>query len=71
MLGVKVLAAVFIMALLFSVLISPVPFACGAGSFSVSISPLYASIELGESVEFNSTVTGDVIPSEYQWFLND
>jgi hypothetical protein len=69
-LRVKALAAAFIAALLFSALVSPMHFARGAGSFSVSIVPLYASIDLGESVEFNSTVTGDVIPSEYQWFLN-
>jgi hypothetical protein len=51
-------------------LVSSVYFARGAGSFSVSIAPPYASIDLGESVEFTSTVTGDVSPSEYQWFLN-
>lgn len=66
----KVLAAAFIAALFFSLLVGPIHFARGAGSFSVSIAPLYASIDFGESVEFNSTVTGDVIPSEYQWFLN-
>lgn len=64
------LTAAFITTLFFLMLASPLHFARGAGSFSVSITPLYASIDLGESVEFNSTVTGDVIPSEYQWFLN-
>ena len=71
MLAVKVLAAAFIAALLFSAVVSPMYFAQGAGSFSVSINPLYASIDLGESLKFNSTVTGGVIPSEYKWFLND
>jgi hypothetical protein len=66
---VKVLAAASVMVLLLALVIS-LHFVRGGGSFSVSITPLHASIDLGESVEFTSTVTGDVIPSEYQWFLN-
>jgi hypothetical protein len=65
------LAIILMSALLFSALVSPLHYAIGNGSFSVSIAPLYASIDLGECVEFTSNVAGDVTPSEYQWFLND
>jgi len=36
----------------------------------VSISPLSASIIVGQSVTFNSTVSGGYTPYTYQWFLN-
>jgi hypothetical protein len=52
-----------------SALISPEQFA-RATSFSVSITPRSASINVGDSLDFNSTVT-DAPPSyTYQWFLN-
>jgi uncharacterized repeat protein (TIGR02543 family) len=38
---------------------------------SVSISPLSASILVGQSVPFNSTVSGGTQPYKYQWYLND
>jgi len=38
--------------------------------FSVSISPLSASILVGQSVTFTSTVSGGYTPYTYQWFLN-
>ncbi|MGQ9641520.1 MAG: InlB B-repeat-containing protein, partial [Candidatus Bathycorpusculaceae bacterium] len=38
---------------------------------SVSISPMSASILLGQSVQFTSTVTGGTSPYKYQWYLND
>jgi len=37
---------------------------------SVSISPLSASILVGESVIFTSTVSGGISPYSYQWYLN-
>jgi hypothetical protein len=37
---------------------------------SVSISPLSASILIGQSVTFTSTVSGGYTPYSYQWFLN-
>jgi hypothetical protein len=36
---------------------------------SVSISPLSASILLGQSVTFTSTVNGGTLPYGYQWYL--
>jgi parallel beta-helix repeat protein len=39
-------------------------------SQSVTISPPSASIYLGQSVYFTSTVTGGVSPYAYQWYLN-
>jgi parallel beta-helix repeat protein len=36
----------------------------------VSISPLSASILVGQSVTFTSTVTGGYTPYSYQWYLN-
>jgi hypothetical protein len=36
----------------------------------VSISPLSASILVGQSVTFTSTVSGGVTPYSYQWYLN-
>jgi PKD repeat protein len=38
---------------------------------SVSISPLSASILVGQSVTFTSTVSGGYTPYSYQWYLND
>jgi len=38
---------------------------------SVSINPLSASILVGESVTFTSTVSGGYTPYTYQWYLND
>jgi len=38
---------------------------------SVSISPLSASILVGDSVSFTSTVGGGTSPYTHQWFLND
>jgi hypothetical protein len=38
---------------------------------TVSINPLSASILVGQSVTFNSTVSGGVSPYTYQWYLND
>lgn len=37
---------------------------------SVSISPLSASIYVGESVSFTSAVSGGTLPYSYQWCLN-
>jgi len=37
---------------------------------SVSISPLSASINVGQSVTFTSTVSGGYTPYSYQWYLN-
>jgi len=37
---------------------------------SVSISPLSASILVGQSVTFTSTVSGGYTPYSYQWYLN-
>jgi hypothetical protein len=37
---------------------------------SVSISPLSASILVGHSVAFTSTVSGGYTPYTYQWYLN-
>jgi len=37
---------------------------------SVSISPLSASILIGDSVTFTSTVSGGTSPYTYQWYLN-
>jgi len=37
---------------------------------SVSISPLSASLVLGQSVTFTSTVSGGVTPYGYQWYVN-
>jgi len=39
-------------------------------SLSVSISPLSASILVGQSVTFTSTVSGGYTPYTYQWYLN-
>jgi len=39
-------------------------------ALSASISPLLASILVGESVIFTSTVSGGIPPYSYQWYLN-
>jgi len=39
-------------------------------SLSASISPLSASILVGQSVTFTSTVSGGYTPYSYQWYLN-
>ena len=39
-------------------------------SLSVSISPLSASILVGQSTTFTSTVSGGTSPYKYQWYLN-
>jgi parallel beta-helix repeat protein len=39
-------------------------------TLSVSISPLSASILVGQSVTFTSTVSGGYTPYSYQWYLN-
>jgi hypothetical protein len=39
--------------------------------YSASISPLSASILVGQSVTFTSTVSGGYTPYSYQWYLND
>lgn len=39
-------------------------------SLSVSISPASASIDLGQSQSFTSTVSGGISPYTYQWYLN-
>jgi hypothetical protein len=39
-------------------------------SLSASISPLSASILVGQSVTFTSTVSGGYAPYSYQWYLN-
>lgn len=51
-------------------LINPANFVQGATSLSVSITPPSASIDIGESVEFNSTISGGTSPYSFQWFLN-
>jgi rhamnogalacturonyl hydrolase YesR len=38
---------------------------------SASISPLSASINIGQSITFTSTITGGTSPYKYQWYLND
>jgi hypothetical protein len=38
---------------------------------TVSISPMTASILLGQQVTFTSTVTGGTPPYKYQWYLNN
>jgi len=38
---------------------------------SVSISPLSASIYMGQSVSFTSTASGGTPPYNYQWYLNN
>jgi hypothetical protein len=38
---------------------------------SASISPLSASIAVGNSVTFTSTVNGGTLPYSFQWYLND
>jgi len=45
---------------------SPIP-----PPLSASISPLSASILVGQSVTFTSTVSGGYTPYSYQWYLND
>ena len=63
---------VFLMVITVSVSasVSPAYFVRGATSLAVSISPSSASIDVGESVEFNSTVTGGTSPYAFQWFLD-
>lgn len=41
-----------------------------APQLTVSISPTSASILVGQSVEFTSTVSGGYSPYSYQWYLN-
>ena len=41
-----------------------------AQQLSVSISPMSASILVGQSVTFASTVSGGYTPYGYQWYLN-
>jgi len=41
-----------------------------APPLSVSISPMSASIIVGQSVTFTSTVSGGYAPYSYQWYLN-
>lgn len=68
----KPLFIVFLLLILvfLSASFSPVPFVRGETSLSVSISPPSASIDFGESVNFNSTVAGGTSPYAFQWFLN-
>jgi len=42
-----------------------------ASPLRVSISPMSASIVVGQSVAFTSTVSGGYPPYNYQWYLND
>jgi len=42
-----------------------------APPLTVSISPMSASIVVGESVEFTSTVSGGYPPYSYQWYLGN
>jgi hypothetical protein len=42
-----------------------------APPLTVSISPTSASIVVGQSVAFTSTVSGGYAPYSYQWYLND
>jgi hypothetical protein len=53
-----------------SALAATINFAVGATPVSVSINPVAASINVGESVVFNSTLAGASIPYRYTWFLN-
>jgi hypothetical protein len=41
-----------------------------APQLTVSISPMNASILVGQSITFTSTVSGGYTPYTYQWFLN-
>jgi hypothetical protein len=41
-----------------------------ASQLTVSISPMSASILVGQSVTFTSTVSGGYTPYSYQWYLN-
>ena len=41
-----------------------------ASQLSASISPTSASILVGQSITFTSTVSGGYIPYSYQWYLN-
>ena len=43
----------------------------GISPLVVSISPMSASIVVGQSVAFTSTVSGGYPPYSYQWYLND
>jgi len=44
--------------------------ASAISSLSVSMSPILASILVGQSVTFTSTVSGGITPYSFQWFLN-
>jgi len=46
-------------------------FSHAAPPLSASITPLSASILVGQSVTFTSTVSGGYTPYTYQWYLND
>ena len=46
-------------------------FAYSPPSLSVSISPPSASVVIGNSVSFTSTLSGDAPPYSYQWYLDD
>jgi parallel beta-helix repeat protein len=48
----------------------PFPFQPHPPPLSASISPLSASILIGQSVTFTSTVYGGYTPYSYQWYLN-
>jgi hypothetical protein len=40
------------------------------GALSVTISPTSATLDVGQSVTFTSTVSGGTSPYSYQWYLN-
>lgn len=64
------LALTLIWVLLISAVVGTLNSANGAAPVSVSISPLTASINVGESVVFTSILSGASIPYLYTWFLN-
>jgi hypothetical protein len=53
-----------------SALVGTINLAAATTPVSVSITPAAASIDVGESIVFNSTLTGASIPYWYTWLLN-
>ncbi len=68
----KSMLTLILIALLFysPALAATINFAVCATPVSVSITPVAASINVHETIVFNSTLTGASIPYQYTWFLN-